>query len=386
MTRRIALALGVLLVLGTLGWLIYRATRPVAPGNTATVERGRIEATVDALGSLALRRQVEVVARTGGTVQTLAVRVGERVVAGALLVELDSPEVREALVQAESALALRSTELEQALAAPDQASIDLAVARLKRATVLRQNAQADYDAIADQPEAESSDEALALAAAKLEYQVAQSEYDYTLRGASELDVERLRASVAEAQRALQRSQERIEQLRLYAPFDGIVMELEAQVGQTVYANGALLRLADPTDLQVRADVSELDIAEVAAGQAAVIWLDAFPGVLLQGEVLSVLPTPSTVRGMTTYVALIELEGVDLRLRPDMGANIQITTGVEENALLIPRRAVRTVEMRQLVRVVEGGRVSDVAVTTGLSNGQQVQVLSGLAEGQQVLAD
>ncbi|NLG27564.1 MAG: efflux RND transporter periplasmic adaptor subunit [Chloroflexi bacterium] len=386
MTRRIVLALVGLLVLAALGWLIYRATRPAAPGNTATVERGRIEATVDALGSLALRRQVEVVARTGGTVQTLAVQAGERVAAGALLVELASPEAREGLVQAESALALRSAELEQALAAPDQASIDLAVARLKRATVLRQNAQADYDAIADQPEAESSDEALALAAAKLEYQVAQSEYDRTLRGASELDVERLRASVAEAQRALQRSQERIEQLRLHAPADGIVMELAVQVGQAVYANGALLRLADPADLQVRADVSELDIAEVAAGQAVVIWLDAFPGALLQGEVTSVLPTPSTARGMTTYVALIELEGVDLALRPGMGANVKITTGVEENALLIPRRAVRTVEMRQLVRVVEGGRVSDAAVTTGLSNGQQVQVLSGLAEGQQVLVD
>ena len=81
MTRRIVLALVCLLVLAVLGWLIYRATRPAAPGNTATVERGRIEATVDALGSLALRRQVEVVARTGGTVQTLAVQAGERVAA-----------------------------------------------------------------------------------------------------------------------------------------------------------------------------------------------------------------------------------------------------------------------------------------------------------------
>ncbi len=386
MTRRIVLGVLLVVALAGVGWAIYRATRPASPGATATVRRGRIEARVDALGSLQLARQVEVTAAVGGTVRHVAVQPGDRVISGTLLVELDSPDVREALTQAQNAVRLREAELEAALAAPDQATIDLAVARLKRATALRQNAQSDYDAIAEQPDAESSDEALALAAAKLEYQIAQSEYDRTMRGASALDLDRLRVSVDEARRALARSEARLEQLRVLAPLDGVVLAVSVQAGANVYANNALVQVADLRQLQVRAEVSELDVAAVAAGQSVTLWLDAFPGVQLAGEVVRVLPAPSTARGMTAYVAVIAFAGDELALRPGMGVNVQITTGLEEAALLVPRRAVRTVGFEQVVRVVQGRKVADVVVTTGLSNGDEVQVLTGLSEGQQVLID
>jgi RND family efflux transporter MFP subunit len=368
------------------GWLIYRAVRPRPLGATAIVRRGTIEASLDALGTVQVQHQMNVAALVSGRVRQIDVAVGDYVLSGTLLIELDSPDAQDVLAQAERAVALRWLEWEEALKAPDQASIDLAVARLRRATVVRQRAQQDYDAVKDQPDSENSDEALALEAAKLDYQIAQAEYDRTMRGADSLQMEQLRVSIVDAELSAKRAQERVAQLSVYAPMDGTVMQINTQVGENIYPYNPLMQIADLTSLEVRADINELDIVGVAEGQSAMLWLDAFPGDILWGEVVRVLPAPSTARGMTTYVAIIAFGSGGSYVRPGMGVNVTITTATLEDVLLVPRRAVRTVGMNQVVRVVVGGRASDVVVTTGLSNTSEVQVLSGLGEGQQVLVE
>jgi RND family efflux transporter MFP subunit len=386
MKRRLILVVVLLLAAAGAGWLIYRATRPRLLGATAIVRRGSIEATVDVLGTVQVQRTMNVAALVSGRVRRVAVAAGDYVLSGTLLLELDNPDADDALTQTERTRALRQLELEEALGAPDQASIDLAVARLRRATLLRQRAQQDYDAVKDQPDASSSDEALALEAARLDYQIAQAEYDRTMRGASDIQLEQLRAAVSDADLSLARAQQRVAQLRVYAPMNGTVMQTNTQAGENVYAYNALVQMADLTSLEVRADVSELDIAGLAEGQRATIWLDAFPSDLLWGEVQRVLPAPSSARGMTAYVAVVTFDARGLAVRPGMGANLTIVTASLDDVLLVPRRAVRIVGSQQVVRAVVDGRLSEVAVTTGLSNTSEVQVLSGLGEGQEVLVD
>ena len=386
MKRRLGWLVILLLVAGGAGWLIYRATRPRSLGTTATVYRGTIGTSLDALGTVQVQREMDVSALVSGRVQRIAVAVGDQVISGTLLLELVNPDAQDTLAQAESALSLRQLELEEALKAPDQATLDLAVARLRQATVMRQRAQQDYDAIQDEPNAETSDEAVALEAAKLDYETAQAQYDSAMQGTSDLQLEQLRANLADAQRTLERSRQRVAQLRVYAPMDGTVMQINPQVGENVYAYNALVQIADLTGLEVRADINELDVPAVAAGQSATFSLDAFPGESFAGQVVSLLPGPSTTRGMTTYVAVIAFDPGEHNVRPGMGANVTITTQTVEDVLLIPRGAVRTVGSSQVVSVAENGRATDIVVITGLSGTDEVQVISGLEEGQEVLVN
>ncbi len=383
--RSFYVGISIVLVAASLGVLAYRTLRHgTDPANTAPVHRGSIQASVEALGRVQPQRELDLSLRVGGKVKSVMVQEGQKVEAGTLLLEVESQEAQEAVAQAGRALDIRRAQLEQALQAPDSSTIALARARLQRATAARQKAQDDYDAVAADPGAESSDEALALETAKLEYQVAQAEYDRTLEGTPKLDIERYQADVQEAELAWQQAQQHLEDTRLYAPFAGTIMHLDAQVGGNVPGYNPLIRLADLSHLEISAEIDELDVPMVAEGQQVTMRLDAFPTETLEGKVTRLLPGASETRGTTTYQASIDYTDRGLPIRPGMGANLTIITQAAENALLIPKRAVRQVGRHQVVRVLVGSQPQEVIVQTGLSNDQEIQILSGLDEGQVVL--
>ncbi|MFH1085474.1 MAG: efflux RND transporter periplasmic adaptor subunit [Chloroflexota bacterium] len=367
-------------------WASWSWLRPRPPANVVAVRRGEIAATISALGRVAPVRTANLSPRAGGTLARLTVREGDRVEAGRVLAELDGAEQRAAVAQAERSLALRERQWREALAAPSADEIALARARLRRATAARLVAQRDYDEIAKEPDAESSDEALALEAAKLELEVAQAEFDRVLRGLSDLERARLETDVELARLALREAQRRLDETRVVAPFAGTVLRVLAREGENVGGYGPLMVLADLTRLEIRAEISELDIPAVAEGQAVTIRLDAFPGAELTGAVARVLPGASDARGATLYEAVIALPETDLALRPGMGANLTIITRKVPDTLLVPRRALRQVGRHQVARILTGRRSTEVVVTTGLSNEVEIQVLSGLDEGQRLLVD
>ena len=359
--------------------------RPVGAG-TAVVRRGTIEATVNALGRVQPKRQLNLSTRASGTVTRILVEKGQQVEQGALLLELDARDYEAAIEQAERSLQVRRLQLEEALQAPDSADIELAKARVRRATALRLKAQKDYDKVADEPDAESTDEALDLETAKLEYEIAKAEFERTMQGTPALQLERLRLDVQEAEASLRRAREQREYARLVAPFAGTIMSIEPKVGENVYGYSPLIRLADLSQLQVIAEIDELDVPKVAEGQKVHIRLDAFPMEDLEGRITRLYPGVSETRGTTTYEAVIDFEAKLLPIRPGMGANLSITTEVAEDALLVPRRAIRQVGRYQVAEVLVGGRQKQAVVVTGLSNDTEIEILSGLSEGQVVLTD
>lgn len=387
MRKRALVITFAIIVLAITGVLAYRyLVQSVDTGKTAVVRRGTIGASVTTLGRVQPKRQLSLSTRASGKVKSILVREGDLVSAGALILELDAPGYADAVEQAERSVKIRKMQLEEALKAPDSASIDLARARLRVATAARLKAQKDYDKIAAKPDAEKSDEALKLETAKLEYDVAKAEFDRTLKGASELQIERLRADLREAETALKQAREQLAYTRIEAPFTGTIMAIDARLGENVHGFSPLVRLADLSQLQIRAEIDEIDIPAVAVGQSVQIRLDAFPAQTLKGRVERIMPGVSEARGMTTYGALVDFENTSLPIRPGMGANLVITTQTVENALLIPKRAVRQAGRHKVVRVLVGRQQAEVVITTGLSNESEIEVLSGLQEGQVVLLD
>ena len=178
---------------------------------------------------------------------------------------------------------------------------------------------------------------------------------------------------------------------LKSPISGTIISLTAQQGDTVAAGLAAPPLASVTDLtrmEVEAYVDETDISKVKIRQLATVTVDAFPGRTYTGRVGKISPGSTIQEGVITYDVSIFITNTDLKLRPDMTANITIQTGQVKNALLVPAVAIQQTLNGAFVKVAKKTngqtKISLLPVTTGGTDGVNIQILTGLTEGQQIV--
>jgi HlyD family secretion protein len=275
------------------------------------------------------------------------------------------------------------------------AELQAQVTLLKAQMQVRQTEQKLADAQEGLAEAQSGADALDLAAAQ--QAVAQAESDVAAAqeartdldagadavklAAAQADVDKKRLAVAEAEADLAGA-------TLVAPFSGTVLETQAKAGDRISANSPILTIANMDGLQVVASVDETTIRQIAAGQAAQISFDAFPGQTFSGEVLSV-PLQGTLQGgVMVYDVPVSLQGAEaLPLLVGMTANVAIDVGQAQNALLVPSMAVQTVGGLAQVLVPNASDPANpvaVPVQVGLSNGTYTEIVRGLNAGDQVV--
>jgi len=364
-------------------FLIYRALRPQPPSSIALVRRGRITASVEASGQVRAAREAWLSLRSGGVIKSVLVKPGQQVKRGDVLIETDKAEAERQVREAELGLQIRQIELEQLKAAPTADQITIARANLRRAAAALQAAQANYDRVAKEGKAANSPEAVALESAKLDFESARASFEQAVRGPTAEQIQIAEKNVELARLALEAARHRLEDSTLVAPFDGTVVQVNAREGETAYGE-KVIKLADLSTLEAVAQVDELDIGELAVGQEAEIRLDAFPGQVLAGRVARITPGATPQRGTVGYEVVLTFSPGQLGVRPDMTVNLRITTLTHDDTLLVPSRAVESRGRNKYVRVLQGGAVRDVRVTTGLSDGNETEILEGLHEGQQVL--
>jgi HlyD family secretion protein len=363
--------------------LVYVLTRPSRPPNVIMVRRGRITASVEATGQVSASQEAWLTLRTAGTVKAVRVKPGQEVGRGDVLVETDSRETEGQVQEAELALQIRQIEYDNLKSAPTSEQIEIARASLRRATAALQAAQKAYDDKAAEGDAAGSPQAVALESAKLDFETAQASFEQAVRGPSASQIEIASKNLELARLALDAAKTRLEYCSIVAPFAGTVLQVTVREGEQAYGEKVIL-LSDLSTLEVVAQVDELDIAEIEVGQEAEVRLDALPGQVLQGRVARITPSATPQRGTIGYEVAIAVTPGDVPVRPDMTANLQITTLTHDDTLLVPSRAVEMRGRNKYVRVVEGGRAHDVRVTTGLSDATDTEILEGLQEGQQVV--
>jgi RND family efflux transporter MFP subunit len=245
-------------------------------------------------------------------------------------------------------------------------------------------------------EALAGGDKLALAKARLavqQAQVAQAEArdnratldkgpDAVKLAAAQAAVDKKRLAVTDAEAALAGAD-------LSAPFDGTILQTNAQPGDLVSSNTRILTVANLKTLQIVASVDETTIRQVATGQRAQITFDAFPGRTLRGQVASV-PLQGTLQGdVMVYSVPITLTGaVELPLLVGMTANVKIEIGQAANALLVPTMALQ--RSGGLVQVLvpnasdPSGSPVAVPVEIGLSDGVNTEIVRGLNAGDKVV--
>lgn len=174
-------------------------------------------------------------------------------------------------------------------------------------------------------------------------------------------------------------------LELRAPIDGVITERKAAVGELVSKEKEIFTISDPADLWVIAEVKERDIGAVKEGQDATFTVLAFPGETFHGKIVRVGNRVETES--RTLEARIETNNAEGKLKPGMFADVEITTTVFRDVLVISDTSLQTEEDNQIAFVaLDTNKFQKRMVQVGMEQGGRVQVLDGLKAGEKVVAE
>lgn len=358
---------------------------------TETIQRGNLTATIGATGTVRAKQSATLVWQVAGTVDVVNVKVGDNVPADFVLAYLEKTSLPQSVILAEADLADAQKTLDELLnsdTALAQAVIALREAQeaYDKAYNWRQELNGkihikeiiyktfgnrkvpvlkEYRGYASQEVIDKADEDLALAKAKLED--AQREYD-RLAGGNVAEIAAAQARVDAAQATLNLS-------RLTAPFAATVTEALPLPGDQVAAGASAFRLDDLTSLLVDVEVSEVDINSVSVGQSAALSFDAILDRTYHGTVVQVAQAGTDVGGVVNFKVTVQLTDADQFVKPGMTAAVNIIVNELADVLLVPNRAVRLVDGKRVVYLLEDGLPVRTEIVLGAS-GDTVSVVAG----------
>ena len=169
---------------------------------------------------------------------------------------------------------------------------------------------------------------------------------------------------------------------LIAPVDGQVIVRAVEPGQTVTVNDTILVLSDR--LIVKAQVDETDIGKVKLGQKAVITLDAYPDIKVEGRVNHISYESKIINNVTIYEVDILPERIPEVFRSGMTANVDIVIQERKNVLLLPQEALVEEGNKKFVLVKSSRGVVKKKIITGLYDDRNVEILEGVSKEEVVL--
>ena len=380
-----------LAAVGAAAAFVNQRGRPLAVeiGAVASAWPSQAIAVLNATGRVVAARRASVSSKATGRLEWLGVQEGQRVAEGEVIARLENRDVAASREQAAAGVKAAEANLAQG-----EAELADAAVALKRA---RELAQKEFVSGA------------AVDTAEARFNKAQAA------------IKTLQAQIAVAQANLRATQVSFDQTLIRAPFTGIVLTKNANVGDILTpfssaagTTGAVVTMADMSTLEVEADVSEASIAKISVGQPAEIQLDAFTELRLAGSVSRIVPTVD--RSKATLLVKVKFEETDPRVLPDMSAKIAFLSrqlaAAERTAVpaLRPEAVVRA-DGREAVFVVQpatsapaggsdkgdaekgpvergaaaGGRVTRKEVKTGARVGDLLRV-EGLSPGTSVVVN
>jgi HlyD family secretion protein len=343
---------------------VWYFTRPQPiPVELVKVARGTVEATVNntRAGTVKACRRAKLAASSGGQIEHMLVKKGQRVKNGQVLLELWDKDLQAQERLSQEQLATAQTQEQQACV-----QADLAEKEADRARQLREKGFISSEGL-DQR----------VSAAKVSSagcEVARSQ------------IEQSKSRIAVARAGLQR-------MVLRAPFDGIVAEISGELGE--YATPSppgiptlpAIDLIDDSCMFVSAPIDEVDAANIKVGQVARITLDAVKGKSFAGKVKRVAPYVLEIEKQARTVE-VEVEFLEPPLSENLlvgySADVEIVHSSHANVLRIPTQTLLPAQTLQEGKRVllyrADGVLDERIVTTGLSNWVQTEITSGLNEG------
>jgi len=331
------------------------------------VERGMVEATVSntRAGTVKPCRRAKLAASSGGQIEHLLVKKGQRVKSGQVLLELWDKDLQAQQRLAQEQLATAQTQEQQACV-----QADLAEKEAERAQQLKEKGF--------------------ISAEGLDQKVSAAKVSRSGCEVAHTQIEQSRSRIAVASAGLQR-------MVLRAPFDGIVADISGELGE--YATPSppgiptlpAIDLIDDHCMFVSAPIDEVDAANIKVGQVARITLDAIKGKTFAGKVKRIAPYVLEIEKQARTVE-VEVEFVEPpneeNLLVGYSADVEIVHTSHANVLRIPTQTLLPAQTAQEAKRVllyrADGVLEERTVTTGLANWEMTEITAGLNEGDQIV--
>ena len=224
-----------------------------------------------------------------------------------------------------------------------------------------------------------------------------------------VDLRSFEESLAQAQAALNQSEELLDKTRIRSPIDGIVIQIDVKVGETVIAGttnipgSTMMVIADRSETLTEVQVDEADIAQVTEGQRADVYPAAHPDTPLAGSVQSIASVARQAQGQQSLTFLVKIlldDQDEIRIRPGMSVRADIYTETSDETISVPVQAVQyedeigldedndnargAEEEKAYVFVFADGKAIRRDVKTGISSDSDQQILEGLEKGEKVI--
>jgi HlyD family secretion protein len=320
----------------------------------AAVTRADMTQQITVVGNLVGALTVDAVPKVSGRLQSVTVRMGDRVSRGQSLAKIEDYELREQIKQAEASFEVSAATIRQREADLRLAQINLDRSRnlFERQLIPKQSFD-DTDA---------------------RFQAAVAQLDLA------------RAQYAQARARLDELKINLANTEISSPVNGFVGKRTLDPGAWVTPNTAFLSVVDISVVRMVANVVERDLRRISAGQPAKVEVDAFPGETFTGRVAHVAP----VLDPATRTAQIEIEvpNPNARLKPGMYARVNFTVDQRHNTLVVPTNAVVDYEGRKGVFFADKGEQGEIArfkpIEVGMVDATNAEIASGLTEGERVI--
>ena len=330
-----------------------------------------IKSSILASGTLAFREQVQLRSEVIGQVTELHVEEADQVLKGDLVITLDPKTYQAQVEQAEARVRIQQIAIER-----QRLMIKTLAARFERQKTMFAKNLVDEDS----------------------YEALESELSL-----SKVDLRSLQESLTQASAALDQSEDLLSKTSIRSPIDGVVIQLDIKVGETVIAGttnipgSTMMVIADPSETLTEVQVDEADIAQVSEGQRADIFAAAYPDTPLTGTIQTIASVARKTQGQASLSFLVKIlldEQEKMAIRPGMSVRADIYTQTSEETLAVPVQAVLYDEdidkeeegekEQSYVFIFEDGKAVRRDVEIGISSDSDQEITEGLKEGDIVI--
>jgi len=352
----------------------------------ARVVRATIHSAVPTNGKVEPIEWAVARAERSGPVKEILVQRGQNVAKNAPLVQLDSAEAQANLASAQARIAQAKADLDvinRGGRATDLAEISSGI---ERAQLDLKNAQKDYDELqrlqAKQAATKTEVDLARQRVEQFKLQIQSLEDKRKALGTS-ADRGSAQARLQEAQAAASFAEAQIRQSVVRAPIDGTVYQFDLKPGAYLNAGDAIASIGRLDQVRVNVYVDEPDLGRVAKGMPVVMTWDARPGQQWEGEVDR---TPTQIQALGTRQVgevVCIIRNPNHELLPGTNVNVEIRSETVENAIAIPKEAVRNERGQNGVYALAGDHIEWKTIKIGVANTTRSQVVEGLKDGDAV---
>ena len=340
-----------------------------------TAELKLIKSSILASGTLAFREQVQLRSEVIGQVTELHVEEADHVRKDDPVITLDPKTYQAQVEQAEARVRIQQIAIER-----QRLQIKTLTDRFERQKTMFAKNLVDEDS----------------------FEVLESEL-----ALAKVDLRSLQESLLQARAALDQSAELLSKTRIKSPIDGVVIQLDLKVGETVIAGttnipgSTMMVIADPSETLTEVQVDEADIAQVREGQSADIFAAAYPDTPLSGTIQSIASVARQTPGQASLSFLVKIlldEQDELIIRPGMSVRADIYTQSSEQTLAVPVQAVLFDENadkdskdkegkkeQTYVFLMQDGKAVRRDVEIGISSDSDQEIISGVKEGDTIIS-